>query len=269
MPPMKTILPCLLALILCLANFAGAEDKPDAPKKSGKPAPVEMTVKVTFPEVEKIAAEAESVDQDKYDSVLTELADMRKSLDQLQQTLDLLVNGIMADLQTENRQLRDEIDTLRTRQTVGALPPPGIPRPGGDNFTQMLADNAGADSAGADTPGADQPFSYDVLDEWGRAPDVAKSLGEGITSLKGMVLVVPPNSSKDDLSNLGLDLRTDYAAYDNINIEVFNSVDAARAYITTQTGSPEHHVLSVSKHATSGRDVILLINGDTTEEIAF
>lgn len=261
MPPMLIRIPHILLLLAIPLLPAFAQD--EAPED----APVKMTVQVELPDVDRLADE-EAAGKDKLDTVLEEMAAMRASMEQLQQTLDLLVNSIMADLETENRQLREEMDRLRAREAAGVLTLPGVPRPGPDLLTHMTSTTSETGSE----PAADAPpaaFGFETLDEWGRTPDVAKQLGDNVTSLKGMVLVVPPNSLEEDLTNLGLDLRTDYANYDNINIEVFDDPEAAGAYINTQSVDTEHHVLSVSKHAASGRDLILLIDGENKKEVAF
>jgi hypothetical protein len=276
---MIRLLPQIIALLVVLPGFAQEAGDPAeaAPAEDSTPAetqppegeaPVKMTVQVDLPDVSRLADE-ELAGQEKMDAVVEEMAAMRTSLEQLQQTLDLLVNNIMADLEAENRQLRGELDRLRARESAGVLTLPGVPLPGDELVTRMIQEQnmAGAEGEAVDLP--PQEFGFEVLDEWGRAPDLAKQLGDSVTSLKGMVLVVPPKSAEEDLTNLGLDLRTQYADYDNINIEVFDDAEAARNYINTQTASPAHRVLSVSKHAASGRDLILLIDGETTEEVAF
>ncbi len=112
-------------------------------------------------------------------------------------------------------------------------------------------------------------FSWAIVEEWGRTPEAAAELGGGASSLKGMVCVVPPGSAPEDIAQLGRDLRTQFGHYSNINIEVFDDEDAAKAYAENHVANPAHRVLSISKHAASGRDVILRMHDGMTTEVEF
>ena len=61
------------------------------------------------------------------------------------------------------------------------------------------------------------PITHTVVKEWGRSPAMVAKLGNGITSLKGMVITVPAGSSDEQLIALGRKLRAQYSDYDNIN----------------------------------------------------
>lgn len=194
------------------------------------------------------------------DSLQGEVSALRTELRDLQETLNLLVNQMMRDLEAENAQLRGEIQRLYQRGSAPAEFDGGfVPRPGAELFEEVLSEPP--------PPLAPAEFSYEVLKEWGRDPEVAASLGEGVSSLKGMVVVVPEGSLREDLEQLGADLREQYQAYDNLNIEVYDSREAAESYLETQVSSdPSSRVLSISKHRATGRDKVLVLeNGQAIE----
>ncbi len=108
---------------------------------------------------------------------------------------------------------------------------------------------------------------YLVIEEWGRTAEEAKQLGDDVSSLKGMYCVVPGNSSDEFLVNLARSLRNKFSDFDNINIQVFDNEQAARDYAQKSVVSTEHHVLAISKHRTSGRDLMLLLRRGKPTEI--
>ncbi len=211
---------------------------------------------------EKPVARAEDVER-----LAGEVSALRQEINQLSETLNLMVNRVMADLERENAQLRDE---LRKVYGSGAVPlPPQVPRPGGELLDQVLSE-APLDSkapATAPTAPAAVSFGYTVLQEWGRSPEAAEELGGNATSLKGMVCVVPKGSSRADLEAMGRELRKKYDQFNNINIEVFDDEEAAKEYAEQNKMRSAHRVLSVSKHQASGRDVILYYEEGTTYEV--
>ena len=199
-----------------------------------------------------------------------EVTEIKESLQQLQETLDLLVNRIMADLEEENAQLRREIQRLYALH-AGAAPGEapawtGVPRPNAELLEDVLANPLPEPAPEGEEPAE---FSFNVLSEWGRSPAQAEELGENASSLKGIVGVVPAGSERADLEQLGRDLRAQHAHYDNINIEVFDDIEAAQAYAEQNVTQPAHRVLSVSKHTASGRDVILLFQDGAPTELEF
>jgi TolA-binding protein len=119
--------------------------------------------------------------------------------------------------------------------------------------------------APAPLPAAGPP--YEIIDEWGRSPEEAASLGQGVSSLRGMIVVVPAGSDDAHVARVARELRSSLQAYDNINIEVFDDHDVALKYKADHVASPGHRVASVSRHAASNRDVILLIRGETATEL--
>jgi hypothetical protein len=221
---------------------------------SPTPAPPETAPGPAEPNAPATAAELAAVQG--------ELAQVKTELKQLQETLNLLIGKMMSDLQDENAQLREEL--RRSYANGGASPAPDmakVPRPGGELVDKVLSE--------APAPPEPVKFSYTIFKEWGRSPEEATRLGAGAGTLKGMIGLVPKGSLTEDLEKLGRDLHTQYAAYDNINIEVFDDQEAAENFAQREVANPAHRVMSVSKFKATGRDVILLIDNGVTREIPF
>jgi hypothetical protein len=196
-----------------------------------------------------------------HEAVLGELAALRREVAELKQMvagLQEVLAFVMAG-QGAPPAPADAADPATPAALPRAFAPAGAP----------AAPAPEGEAAAAEGEAAPVEFSYVILREWGRSPSQAAALGEGVTSLKGMVLVVPRGSMPADLEQLGRDLRTQFGAYDNINIEVFDDPDAAESYTQTNVGNPAHRVLSVSRHRASGRDVILAFRDGMTLEVTF
>ncbi len=252
----------VLALQATGQEVVEAEDLPEAP-------PVEMAVTVEMPELEAAVAEQGAASTE-LAALRAEVTALRVELRQLQDTLDLLVTQVMADLETENDQLRGEVRRMYQRADAGLS---GVPRPGADLINDVLQEDFGegeimAYAAGAEVD-APRELPFLVINEWGRSPEAAAALPGDVPSLAGLVGAVPPGSRKVDVEALGRKLREDYAAYDNINVEIFDNEDAAAFYAETNVSDPVHRILSISKHAASGRDVILLLENGEPTEVAF
>jgi hypothetical protein len=209
-----------------------------------------------------------------------EVTALRQDVKQLEETLDLLVNKVMADLEKENDDLRREVHRVYGLQAEGRPAySPGVPRPGGDVVDQVLSQAPPASPDDADKtlplPAAAKPaapaepvaFAYTIVQEWGRTPEAATEIGPNATSLKGMACVVPAGAQRESLEQLGRELHTKYGSFDNLNIEVFDDKDAAKRYADKNTIDAKHRVMSISKHKPSGRDVILLIQNGATIEV--
>ena len=254
-----------------------------------------------LPEEAKKQTSPEKPD-DPMEALQQEVQTVRDELRLLQATLDLLINQIMADLREENELLRKEVQRLADLQeSYGMSDPTKVPRPGIGIIREVLEAQRGLEMEGdvpsqppilpetgeegldrsgtvaeeETEPATDEeaqaesrPVEFVAVQEWGRSLEMVEELGGDATSLKGIIGAVPPRSRKVDIEQLGRDLRKEYEAYDNINIEVFDDEDAARQYAETQIGKPSHRVLSISKHAASGRDVILYLGGEKAEEVA-
>jgi len=199
--------------------------------------------------------------EDHLESVYEEMFILRKEISDLKEVLDLLIREIMADLQEENAYLRHELHALHTYLEEEQAKPQA-PAQSRDQLFDLLvqehqrrASDPARAAEGGQAPAA---FSFEIVDEWGRSAEDAQALGANVSTLKGIVGVVPRNSGRDALEQLGRDLRSRYAEYDNINIEVFDSQSAAQDFATRQVTSPMHRVLSVSRHRATGRDLILV-----------
>ncbi len=197
-----------------------------------------------------------------------DIADIKLDIQLLQETLNLIVNRMMADLEQENAQLRAEVQRLQAGGAPDASGSGGgyVPRPA----TSLFDDGSAEDADTLPKPELMEPeaFSWEVISEWGRDPETAARLGADVSSLKGMVLVVPPNSLREDVEKLARELRSQHADFDNINIEIYDSVDAGRSYVERQVADPTHRVASISKHKASGRDTILYLRGEKAEPVA-
>ncbi len=210
-----------------------------------------------------------------------EVQTLRDELRMLQGTLDLMVNKIMEDLREENELLRKEMRRMHAMQERFGLPDMSLlPRPGMDLFDEILFEDEWPEDEWLDDAAmydqeppeervyTDEPFAFTPLHEWGRTPDMAEQLGDDTPSLLGLVGVVPRNSRRADIEALGRQLRDEYDGYDNINIEVFDGLEAAERFIETQVGDPARRVLSISKHRGDGRDVILFLENGEADEVA-
>ena len=209
------------------------------------------------------AAVAEVVAQ-----VSRELAALRLEVMRLRQSVEELsaTEGPprgATTLEEQNAQLRELLDYASEH--------PEVLRQGGARYLDEI-DNGDppelpeqTDSIPPHSPPQDPtvgPNGYSIVKEWGRTPEMVATLNAEVSTLKGMILVVSPVISNEELIGLGHELREEFAEYDNINIEVYNDLRAAQQYAETNVGDPKHRVLSVSKFGASGRDVILLIRGD-------
>lgn len=211
------------------------------------------------------AVPAQAVDAAEHDMVVRELAAVKADLAELKAMVASLQEAMAYCVAGQSTQ----------KNTAAALPQAfgaGQPSQAAYQAPGSPAPEAGATDAQpqamAATPDA-APFSYNIVREWGRSPAQAAALGSDVSSLKGMVIVVTPGATAEALDQLGRDLHTQYAAFDNVNIEVFDDPDAADAYAQSNVANPAHRVLSVSKHKASGRDVILRTLDGITLEIPF
>jgi hypothetical protein len=217
--------------------------------------------------------------------VMEELSRLREEVAQLRDLLDARLGGEVTDLRNENERLRREVQSLSIpkespqrhlpmpdKELLQGLTEPE-PRPKRSQETKPIekpSETARAPEAAKASPPAE--FTHVVLAEWGRSPaEAAKSFPKA-GSLKGMICVVPAGSRDEDLVTLAQSLHKKFASYDNINIEVFDDAEAARAFKENRFSASaplpsDHRVLSISKHAASGRDVILLIKGQQTTEV--
>ena len=196
-----------------------------------------------------------------------QLTELRAEVSRLQQTLDLYMGSLLPGLQEENRVLRRELGRL---QGTNAPDEPTIPRPAGHYIEEILSREGTAPEAQAPLPGppSGAPVTAcEVIAEWGRTPEEALLIDPEVPSLKGAIWVTPAGASEAELVALARRLRSECDGYDNVNIEVFDDLDTARAFKETNVAQPESRVLSISKHAGSGRDTILLFKDGQAREL--
>jgi len=223
----------------------------------------------------RVRAEEIPADSASAEPLDAQVRKLHQKFDQLQETLSQFVDARITDLERENETLRAELKRLQARDAAGMLSSANVPRPGREVIAQ-LAEEAVVEASQPERnivreetlqrlqdtdPGniiaPPVEFTFEVLREWGREKSDVEQLGGKAPTLKGIIGLVQPGSQRADLEQLGLDLREEYADYDNINIEVFDDPTAAAAYVATQEINEDHRVLTVSKHTASGRDLVL------------
>lgn len=190
------------------------------------------------------------------EELLTEVADLQQTLRQLQDVLDEKILAIK-QLENENEKLRQAL-RLHFGQGGRGLPP--VPMPNRDLIESVLNESQPVAERQAMMPAsaAAEPEAYTIVSDWSRSPEVAASLPGDVSSLIGMAIAVEPDMSEGSLIQLGKDLRENYDAYDNINIEVFNDLEAARSYANKGTTSAKHRVMTIAKFKHSERDTIVV-----------
>jgi hypothetical protein len=256
-----------------------AQAEPSAAPEAQPPAPEEPAPDAVEPEAapEEPAPDAAETDLAntparavELQDVMEEVAELRAQVLRMQQTLDAWMETSLADLKAENETLRRE---LRELYKSGGVDVPQVPAPDADLLRDTLvkpeADIAEAAVAPAPPPDPEvvkavDAGGYFTVTEWGASPEDAAKSNPPRASLKGLIAVVLPGTPDEDLRALGKRLRNEYKDYDNINIEIFNDRAAAEAFKAGQPIDSTYRVLSVSRHKASGRDVILLLKGEST-----
>ncbi len=247
--------------VLSVAPDGDQGDSEEAGEEAGEDAPAR----------DRVALASELV-------VLMDALDgLRADFDRLEQRVQTETANALARLEEENAALRDEV--RRQYAQGGDTGTPIVPRPGREVIEELrraeepappAADDAEA-PAGAPEPAESAAGSevvrYDVVSEWGRSPEVAAQLGEGVSSLAGMVCVVAEDLPREALIALGRHLRREYDAYDNIAIDVFDDRAAAEAASADTTAPSARRVLSVSRSRAAGRDLIMVYRGGSAEVV--
>ncbi len=210
-------------------------------------------------------------------TVAREIAAIRQDIERLRQTMDAQMGGYYDDLQRENAELRRELRHAYTVRGGGQ----GMPMLPLDQSAEGLwADTAPVGTvwdAPADIDGADPEMAplvandpgitaivgssdaqYAIIAEWGRSPEQVEALGTDASSLRGMVAVVPPDTSEEAIVQLGRELHAEHANYDNVNIQIFNDSTAAETYSKTNSMADGVPILRISKYRNSGEDKVYL-----------
>jgi len=178
-----------------------------------------------------------------------ELEDLRKTLRELKEVLDDKILALK-QLEDENENLRQ---ALRLQYGArGGLPP--VPIPSRDLIESVLEEGEAFEERQETVAAGLVPETYTVVSEWGRSPEVAASLPGNVSSLIGMALAVSPGITDAQIEQLANDLRENYDAYDNINIEVFDDIEAARRYANQGDIDARRRILTLTRFRHSGRD---------------
>ena len=265
-------------LLLCFFIVAGMGcSRTDA-------AEISLPVDASLPSSSaRIAPDPASGDKESIPALRDEISRLRDEITRLQQTLDVFMNKTVVDLQAENDRLRQEVRASYKSQGLNL---PDVPLPDKQLLEGLLSEPAQStepprtvrkervkpkskENALPDVPGG---LAYEVIAQWGRSPEEAAALSgkdfdKKATSLLGMVCVIPPGAQDENLIALARSLREQCEVYDNVNIEVFDDSESARAFNENKGANPQHRVLSISRHKSSNRDIILLFKGEKTTEV--
>lgn len=227
---------CTVAIAVCAALAAGQEHS------SGTSDALDRLDSALLDEREDSSAEA-SIEE-----LWREIQDLQLTLQQIQEVLDEKMLAI-AELEDENEKFREALRVRYGREQTG-LPP--VPMPNREFIESML--NVPGRGSGGAQPRSASAGSYTIVSEWGRSPEVAAELPGNVSSLVGLAAAVAPGMASNELEALGRELRNTYDAYDNINIQVFDDIEAAKNYADLGKSDPKHLVLGISKHKHSERD---------------
>ncbi len=183
-----------------------------------------------------------------------EAVQLQDTLERMQEELVQKSDAIRA-LEDENEKLRQ---ALRLRFGGGNAGLPPVPIPNRELLESVLREPAPFQERREVANDSSEAEAYTVVSEWGRSPEVAKSLPGAVASLIGLAIAVEPGTPEAELKRLGEELRQNYEAYDNINIEIFDEVGAARRFADQGKSDPGHRVMSISKFKHSGRDSVVV-----------
>lgn len=197
-----------------------------------------------------IRADSSAAVQASLNDLRRDILDLQLTLTRIQEVLDDKTVAI-AELEDENEKLREAL-RVRYRQEQAGVAPVPVPNRGPNH---LMVNNPGGDTPGVDPPAQTvSSSSHTIVSEWGRSPETVAELPGNVSSLIGLAAAVPPGMSSQELEALARKLRHTYDAYDNINIQVFDNIRAAKNYADLGKSSPRHLVLSISKHKHSERD---------------
>ena len=222
-------------------------------------------------------------------AAMDEIGRLRHDVLRLEQSISALADTMVARLEEENRELRRELQRMYALHAEDdpQYSPSDIPRRGRDlfeaihrNVDELRDGYTEAYAAPPQVAEAMEPISaiataeagavrYSIVREWGRTAEEAAGIGDNVSSLKGMVCAVPDDTSESALLSLGRALRQKFDEYDNINIEVFNDLEAAWRYAEENVAPENSRLMAVSRHRSSQRDSIVLFDGSDYEEIPY
>jgi hypothetical protein len=223
---------------------------------------------------------------------MEELSELKAQMLRMEQSLQTSLGTTITQLKEENEALKRELRDVYKETGKTA---PTVPTPDKALLEQVLKDPqkaaedpagvaeavkeateaaANPDAAKAALRRADPEVAKAVkhrgflaIAEWGREPEDAAKSNPPRASLKGLIGVINPGASDEELQALGRRLRNDYDKYDNINVEIFDDRATAEGFKSGQQIDEKRHVLSVSRYKASQRDVIVLLTGGKPVEI--
>ncbi|GMV99167.1 MAG: hypothetical protein AMXMBFR84_03060 [Candidatus Hydrogenedentota bacterium] len=209
----------------------------------------------------------------------SQVAALRAEVRTLTDAINELRESTLARIEDENNALRQELARLYALNPSEA--PTGAPVPNPDGNPLVEAAEIAVAMAKEDVEKAKElPFNpddwkdlygdqgYVVVKDSTRTPEDAKQLGNDVTSLKALILLVPPGIDQDSLAEMARGLRKEFDSFDNIRIDFFDDPEAARLFSNQNVDKTGHHVMNITKHKKSGMDVITRIEGNTTYEVA-
>lgn len=237
----------MLAAIMIAATLPAQAQK-SAADKGGQP------LDRLESEIDRLGAPGDNKAPASAESSSKQIAELQESLLRLKKNLAEKSTAIQ-QLEDENEKLRQ---ALRLRFGGGGNGLPPVPIPNRELLESVLKEPAPFAERKETAGPSSAPEEYTVVSEWGRSPEVAASLPGKVASLIGLAIAVPPGMEEDDLKQLGKDLRENYRAYDNINIEVFDEVESARRFANEGKSDTAHRVMSISRFKHSGRDTFVM-----------
>jgi regulator of replication initiation timing len=224
-----------------------------------------------MPETTQLAAAVEQYSPDEMpamaneavEAVLDEITELRKEMASLRHELSGQIEDLVSELREENQALRQELTRLSalassSKEAGSAVPVPDVKKREEPVAGEVEPAEEPVVPALPEPKGPSRPFVFTSVKEWGRSPQEAARMTPKAASLAGVVGTVPRGSGEKDLVALGLELHKKYEDHDNVHIEVFDDADAAKQYAERSVADDAHRVLSVSKHAASGRDAVLI-----------
>lgn len=210
--------------------------------------------------------EMPAVANEAVEAVLDEVTELRREMASLRHELSGQIDTLVSELREQNEELRQEVTRLSALSAANNESRPAVPVPDSkeDAAPPVAKEEPKPEPVVPALPepkGPARPFVFTSVKEWGRSPEEAARVTPKASSLAGVVGTVPRGSSEKDLVALGLELHKKYKDYENIHVEVFDDADAAKQYADRSVADQAHRVLSVSKHAASGRDAVLIYRG--------
>lgn len=258
-------------VMLCIAG-CGSENAVPAGALPGEPRTI--VPEYEYPKAEPLANALSDVEPPVEPPPGVEALQSR--VEELEARNAQLMRALIADLQRENAALRQELRRTRRGGDAPAREPgePGelAPLEAAAALPEPVVAVAGDAEAGAseaspaDAPGEPEvpesgrlePRSgvyYETVAAWGGAAEDAPAPPESPSA--GLICAVAPDTSDALLADFARAMRERYARHRRITVEVFDGMDAARAYYEENASPEGHRLLLVHRNAETGQDVIV------------